>query len=32
VCRLQRRIHARQPAVLLSPDGHRLRQPLPADV
>ena len=32
VCRLQRRVHARQSALLLSADHHRLRQPLPADV
>jgi hypothetical protein len=32
VRRLQGRVHARQPAVLLSADDHRLRQPLPADV
>ena len=32
VRRLQRRVHARQSAVLLSADDHRLRQPLPADV
>ena len=32
VRRLQRRVHARQSAVLLSADDHRLRQPLPADL
>ena len=32
VRRLQRRVHARQSAVLLSADDHRLRQSLPADV
>ena len=32
VRRLQRRIHARQSAVLLPADDHRLRQPLPADL
>ena len=31
VCGLQRRVHARQSAVLLSADDHRLRQPLSAD-
>ena len=32
VCRLQRRVSARQSQVLLSADDHRLRQSLPADV
>ena len=32
VRRLQRRVHARRSALLLSADDHRLRQPLPADV
>ena len=32
VRRLQRRVHARQSALLLSADDHRLRQPLPADL
>ena len=32
VRRLQRRVHARQSAVLLSADDHRLRQPLSADL
>ena len=32
VCRLQRRVSARQPAVLLPADDHRFRQPLPADL
>ena len=32
VCGLQRRVHARESAVLLSADDHRLCQPLPADL
>jgi putative transposase len=32
VRRLQRRVHARQPAVLLSADDHRFRQPVPVDL
>ena len=32
VRRLQRRVHARQSALLLPADDHRLREPLPADV
>jgi hypothetical protein len=32
VRRLQGRVHARQPGLLLPADDHRLRQPLPADL
>jgi len=32
VCRLQRRVHAGESPILLSPDDHGLREPLPLDV